>query len=129
MTPQVKFVADALVREQRGQLPGALQRAGGVLPAPLTAYEQQVDVVSQPVEMVAAGVPDVVEWVVEVSRRPALAPPVPRRGVVAAGQADREREEVRPLEGEVGRVERAEAAADRHDFDGSVAVLVDPRQD
>src|ERR1039457_5955152 len=79
--------------------------------------------------MVAAGVPDVVERVVEVCRCPALAPPVPGRGVVAAGQAHREREEVRPLEGETGRVESAEAAAERHDVDRTVAVVVDPRQD
>ena len=84
---------------------------------------------AQPVEVVAVQVRDVVDRVVEVGRLAALAPAVPRRRVVVAGQADREREQVGALEREVDGVEGAEADAERGDVLRAAAVVVDERHD
>jgi hypothetical protein len=52
---------------------------------------------------------------------------MPGRGVVVTGKTQRTREQVRVLEREVRRVERAETAAERDDVLPPAAVLVDPR--
>ena len=114
--PEVQLVADALLREQGGEALRALQRAGRVLPLALPADEQQADAAAQPLEVVAAGVLEVVDRVVEVRRLAALAPRVPGGRVVVARQAEREREEVGALEREVDRVVGAEADAERRDL-------------
>ena len=67
VAPQVELVADPLLGEQRRR--GACvdsSDAGRVLPLALAADQQQAEPRAQPVEVVAAEVPDVVERVVEV---------------------------------------------------------------
>src|SRR5438105_15024944 len=110
VAPEVELVPDALLGEESGEAAGRLERARRVLPLPLTADEDQGDAASQPVEVVAAEVDDVVHRVREVD---GVAAPAPAAGrdVVDAAQADGEREEVGPLEGEVRGVGRAEARA------------------
>ena len=70
---------------------------------------------------------DVVDRVVEVDGVAALAP-ADDRHVVDAAHADREREEIRPLEREVRRVVRAEARAGDDDL-AAAGVVVDERRD
>src|SRR3954454_21254802 len=82
--PQVELVADALLREQTGEALGGLQGAGGVLPLPLPADQQQAEPRAEPVEVLAVELADVVERVVEVGRVAPLAPAVPGRRVVVA---------------------------------------------
>lgn len=77
--------------------------------------------------MLTPQVGDVVHGVVEVGGVAACTPAVPGSRIVAAGHADREREEVGALEGEVGRVKRAEAAAARDQLAHAAAVLPDER--
>src|SRR4029077_2583123 len=48
--PQIDFVLDPLVGEQRGKPPGTLQGARGVLPLALAADQQQADLAAQPVQ-------------------------------------------------------------------------------
>ena len=82
---------------------------------------------AQPVEVVAVQVRDVVDRVVEVGGVAALAPGVPRRRVVVARQAEREREQVGALEREVQRVVRAHRGAQRDDLARPAAVGGDVR--
>src|SRR6516162_34239 len=127
--PQVELVPDALAGQQPGEPYGAGQRSSGVLPLALAAYQQQADPAAQPVEVVTVQVTHVVQRVVEVRLGAALAPALPGRGVVVAGEAHRQREEVGPLEREVGRVEGAQAAAQGGHLHPAAAVPVDPRDD
>src|SRR6476646_11442693 len=103
VAPEVDLAGDALLVEQRAEAPRRVERAGRVLPLPLSADEQDRDVIPQPAQVVAAQVRDVVHRVVEVDGIALLAPAL-NRDVVHAAHADREREEVGPLEAEVGRV-------------------------
>src|SRR3954464_4886092 len=130
VAPEIELVADALLAQALGEAQRAVERAGGVLPAALPADEQQAHARPQPVEVVAVEVRHVVDRAVEVRLVPALARGVaPGRRVVAARQADGEREEVGALEGEVSGVVAAEAAAGRDDLRAAAAVAVDPRDD
>ena len=70
---------------------------------------------------------DVVHRVVEVRGLTALAPPVPRGGVVVTGHADRQRKQVGALEREVGGVVRAEADTARDHLARATAVVADER--
>jgi hypothetical protein len=96
---------------------------------PLPADQQQADPVAQPAEVLSGQVPDVIHRVVEVRLFAALAPRVPRGRVVVAGEAQREREQVGPLEREVRRVKGAQAAAERRDLQFTAAIGVDERHD
>ena len=91
---------------------------GSTSQAPCPTVSSRKTRLAQPVQVVAVEVLDVVGRVVEVRRVAALAPGVPLVRVVAAGLADRHREQVGPLEREVERVEGAEAAPGRHDVAG-----------
>src|SRR5215472_18459644 len=71
---------------------------------------------------------DIVHRVVEVRRVAALAPGVPGARVVVAGEAQRQREQVRAPQGEVCRMEGAEAAAERCYLKRPAAIGVDPWQ-
>jgi len=71
---------------------------------------------------------DVVGRVVEVDGVPALAPPE-HRDVVDPALADRDREQVGALQGEVGGVVGAEARAREEDLRRAAAVRVDERHD
>jgi hypothetical protein len=75
------------------------------------AHQQQAQPAAQPVQVLAVQMLDVVDRVVEVRLLAALAPAVPGRRVVVAGQADGQREDVGALEREVDRVKGAEADA------------------
>src|SRR4051812_12736818 len=111
VAPQVELVADVLVAQALGEAQRALERAGRVLPPALAADEQQAHARAQPLEVIAVEVGDVVDGAVEVRLVAALAPGVaPRRRVVAARQAQGERERVGALQREVRRVVAAEAA-------------------
>src|SRR3954453_8346372 len=125
MPPQVHLVADALGLEQRGEAPRGVERAGGVLPLALPAYEQKAQLRAEPVEVVAPEVDDVVHRVVEVRGVAALTPAVPGGWVVVAGHADGKREDVGPLEREVGRVEGTEAASTNDHFARAGGVVTD----
>src|SRR5579885_2644358 len=72
VTPQVELVPDPLLREQRREAAGGLERAGRVLPLALAAHEQQRRRTAQPLEMVAVQMHDVVHRVVEVAGLAAL---------------------------------------------------------
>ena len=76
------------------------------LPGSLTDGQHDVQPRAEPVEVVAVEMWHVVGRVGEVRRVAALTPAVPRRRVVVAGLADRDREQVgalqRQLEGVVG---------------------------
>ena len=116
-------------RQQPGEPLRAVQRAGRVLHIPCPQTTLHADPAAQPVEVVAAEVGHVVDRVVEVRRRAALAPAVPAGRVVVARAADGEAEQVRPLEREVDRVVGAEADAERGELGGPAAVVVDERDD
>src|SRR3954452_11791963 len=128
MSPQVELATDALRLEQIGEETGADERPGGVLPLALAAHEQDADLPTQPLQVVALEVCDVVHRVVEVGGLAALAPPVPGGRVVAAGHADGEREQVCALECEVCSVVRPEAAS-AGDHLAAAAVVADERND
>src|SRR3954469_19868322 len=116
VAPEVELVADVLVAQAFGETQGAVEGAGRVLPLPLTADEQQAHARAQPLEVVAVEVGDVVDRAVEVRFVAAVAPGVAPVGrVVAAREAQREREEVAALEREVRGVVAPEAAPGRHD--------------
>ena len=83
---------------------------------PLPHHEQHRDPRAHPLEVVAVHVRDVGRGVGEVGRVAELAPPVPRRRVVVAGQPDGQRRDVGALQGEVHRVVRAERDPDRDDL-------------
>src|SRR5438067_8753248 len=121
VSPEVELVPDPLLREEPGEPSRRLERAGRVLPLALAADEEQADAASEPVEVIAAEVDDVVHRVLEVDGVAALAPAA-GRDVVDAAQADREREEVGALEREVGRVVGAEARAGEDDLAGPAGV-------
>src|SRR4051812_49291638 len=127
MSPQVELAADALRLEQFGEATRADERPCGVLPLALAAHEQDADLSPQPLQVVALEVCDVVHRVVEVGGLAALAPPVPRGRVVAAGHADGEREQVGALEREVCSVECPEAASAGDHV--AAAVVADERND
>ncbi len=118
---------ELLVCEQRGKLLRARQRAGGVLPLPLAADEEQADPPAQPVQVLAVQVGDVVHGIVEVGGGAALAPAVPGRRIIVAGKAQGQREQVGSLEREVRRVERAQAAPEGRDVGAAAAIFGDPR--
>ena len=100
VAPQVELVAQPLFLQQPGEALGALERAGGVLPLALAADEDHAGAGAQPLEVVAVQVADVVGGVVEVDGVAALAP-ADGGDVVDAAVADREREDVGPLEREL----------------------------
>src|ERR671911_1830008 len=100
LAPEVELVADALLAEQAGELPRALERASRVLPLALAGDQEQIDLAAQPVEVVAVQVLDVVGGVVEVDGVATIA--ARHDGdVVDAALADREWEELRVPEREV----------------------------
>src|SRR5580698_1975827 len=76
-SPQVQFVRNLPPGQQGGEMPGASQRAGRVLPLALAADQQQTDPLPEPVQVLAAQVNDVVDRVVEVGRQAALPPAIP----------------------------------------------------
>jgi len=69
------------------------------------------DPAPKPLEMVAVEMDDVVHRVVEVGGIATFAPTVPGKRVITAREADCQGEDVGALEGEVGGVEGAQAAA------------------
>src|SRR6202453_2345681 len=127
VTPHVQLVLYPLAGQQRCEALGAGQRPGGVLPLALTAHQQQADLAAQPLQVVTRQVADVVDRVVEVHLVALLAPGAPGRRVIVAGKAHGQREQVSPLEREVGRVEGAHAAAQGDDLGRAATVPVDPR--
>src|SRR6476619_4302500 len=130
MAPEVEFVPDLLVAQALGEPQRAVERARRVLPLALAADEHQAQPRAQPAEVVAVEIADVVDRAVEIRLVAALAPRVaPGRRVVAAREAQREREEVGALEGEVRRVVGAEAAPGGDDLRAAAAVAVDPGHD
>jgi hypothetical protein len=129
MAPEIELTANFLGAEERRKPAGGVQRAGGVLPLALSADEQEAKPIAQPSEVIALEVGDVVHRVVEVGLGATLAPSVPGSRVVVAGHADREREQVGPLERKVGRVEGAQAASAHDHLVGAAAVLSDEWND
>src|SRR5580698_6354691 len=97
VAPYVQFVLDPLLVQQRGEPPGAVQHPGGVLPLALTADQQQAELAAQPLQVIARQVADVVHGVVEVRLGAPFAPGAPVPGVVVAGQAHGQREQVGPF--------------------------------
>ncbi len=93
---------------------------------PWPQTSSRFSVLLQPLQVVAVQVRHVVHRVVEVERVAAL-PPADPADVVDARQADREREQVGPLQREVRRVVRAEARPGDQDLLEAAAVVVDPR--
>ena len=128
--PYVEVVGDALLAEQVGHPPRARQRPGRVrLPCALPHGQYDVQPRPHPVEVVAVEVGHVVGRVGEVRRVPALAPAVPRRRVVVAGLADRDREQVGALQGDLERVVGAHRAPGDDRVGRTVAVGADVRRD
>ena len=100
--------------QQLGERSGRRQRPGRrLLEGALPDDEQHRDPRAHPLEVVALHVRDVGRGVGEVGRVAELAPPVPRRRVVVAGQPDGQRGDVGALQGEVHRVVGAERDPDR----------------
>src|SRR5918997_105900 len=93
VSPQVQLVADALLGEEAGETPRALQRSRGVLPLSLPADDQDAEPAPQPLPVIALHVREIVHRAVEVRRVAALTPAVPRGRAVVARQAEREREQ------------------------------------
>src|SRR2546421_11221385 len=89
VSPEVELVPDPLLRKERGELARRLERARRVLPLALPADEDQADMATQPVEVIAPEVDDVVHRVREVDGVAALTP-APGGDVVDAAEADRE---------------------------------------
>ncbi len=79
---------------------------------------------TQPVQVVAVQVRDVVHRIAEVRGAATLTPGVPGGRVVVAGEAQSQREQVSPLQREVRRVEGAETAAEGSDLQRAAAVGV-----
>jgi len=109
VAPQVVHAGDALAGEQRRRTASCSAASRWCPPTGLAAYQQQADAAAAAVRDGRRSGADIVEGIVK-SPRCALAPPVPRCGVVVAGEAHRQREQVGPLEREVGRMEGAQAA-------------------
>src|SRR5215210_9214337 len=115
VAPEIELVANLLRRKQRRESLRRLERTRRVLPLALSAYEEQRHLGAEPAKVVPVEMLDVVDGVVEVNGVSALAP-ADDRHVVDAAHADREREQVGALEGEVRSVVRAEARSRHHDL-------------
>ena len=130
VAPDVEVVGDAAFGEQGAHPFGLGQRGGRVgLPGALADGEDDVQPLAQPGEVVAVQLGDVVGGVGEVRRLAALAPGVPLRGVVVAGLADGDREEVGAGQGELQGVVGAERAPGDDRVAGAGGVLADEAGD
>src|SRR6187401_1526489 len=102
---------------------GALEGAGRVLPLTLPRDQEDAHALPDPIEVITLHVLHVSHRVVEVEVVTRF-PPSHVGRVVDAALADRDREEVGPLQTEVGRMVGAETAAGNDRFRETSAVVV-----